>query len=318
MLSKPEIAALLNPAKTMSGRLALSFAFGRSADSRGAVGMAIPLLAGDPREPLLPGAERDRGAAGLSLWRAGDGIAGVVRAAPGHDIEGATAGLYSRVFGALGGLRLHRMWNLVPRINAGGPGGLENYRSFCRGRSLAFEAAFGAGFARSLPASTAVGTADADLTVAFLAGALAPRHIENPAQVPAYEYPPEHGPRPPSFARATVVERPGRTDVFISGTSAVVGHATVAPNDTAAQLDCTLENLRGISRACGLGERRGQGARRHFKVYLRNARDLPGVARQLERRMIAPGDRVSYLGADICRAELNVEIEVAVRGAESS
>jgi hypothetical protein len=32
--------------------------------------------------------------------------------------------------------------------------------------------------------------------------------------------------------------------------------------------------------------------------------------------LLAPGDRVSYLGADICRAALNVEIEVAVRGAD--
>ncbi|HXN36113.1 MAG TPA: hypothetical protein VN877_08070, partial [Opitutaceae bacterium] len=124
--------------------------------------------------------------------------------------------------------------------------------------------------------------------------------------------------RPPSFARATVVGRAGRPDVFISGTSAVVGHATVAPNDTSAQLDCTLENLRGICRACGMGEHPSEGERRHFKVYLRNAGELPGVARQLERRMLLPGDRVSYLEADICRAALNVEIEVAVRGAASS
>jgi hypothetical protein len=318
MLSKLEIAALLIPAKTMSGLLTLSFAFGKSADSRGAVAMAVPLLAGDPREPILPSAERERSAGGLSLWRSGEEIAGSIRTAPGSDIEGATADLYSRVFGALGGRRLYRMWNLVPRINAGGPGGLENYRSFCRGRSLAFEAAYGAGFARSLPASTAVGTAADQLAVVFLAGARPPRHYENPAQIPAYEYPPEHGPRPPSFARATVVERPGRTDAFISGTSAVVGHATVAPNDTAAQLDCTIENLRGISRACGLGEGPGAAGKRHFKVYLRKASDLPGVARELERRMLAEGDRVSYLEADICRAELNVEIELAVRGAESS
>jgi hypothetical protein len=114
-----------------------------------------------------------------------------------------------------------------------------------------------------------------------------------------------------------VGEGPG-CDVFVSGTSAIVGHETVAPDDTMGQLDCTLENLRLISAAAGLGERFdcGPDCRRHFKVYLRKAGDLAAVALQMERRLLAPGDKVSYLGADICRSALNVEVEVAVRGAE--
>ena len=46
---------------------------------------------------------------------------------------------------------------------------------------------------------------------------------------------------------------------------------------------------------------------------------IPGKGSgQLKRRVLAPGDRVSYLGADICRSALNVEIEFAVRGAARS
>jgi hypothetical protein len=106
-----------------------------------------------------------------------------------------------------------------------------------------------------------------------------------------------------------LVEGDEALDAFVSGTSAVRGHATVAPHDTAGQVDCTLENLRLVSRVCGLGETLGAGrSERHFKVYLRNPSDWPSVALQLERR-------VSYLGAEICRSALNVEIEVAVRGA---
>jgi hypothetical protein len=138
--------------------------------------------------------------------------------------------------------------------------------------------------------------------------------------VPAYEYPQEYGPRPPSFARATVVEFPGGTDTFISGTSAVVGHETIAPNDTPRQLERTFDNLSLISTACGLGEHIGRGAEvdRHYKVYLRNPADLAAVAASMVQRILKPGDRVSYLGADICRSALNVEIEVAVRGAQRS
>jgi hypothetical protein len=222
--------------------------------------------------------------------------------------------------GAAAGHHLYRIWNLVPDINGVGGTGLENYRAFCRGRAEAFEAALGGGYGRRLPAASALGTTDPRLLVAFLAGTVPGRHVENPAQVPAYEYPAEHGPKPPSFARATVVDRGDRRDVFVSGTSAITGHATVAPSDTRGQLDCTLENLRLISGACGLGERLGAGAceSRHFKVYLRHPAELAAVRPALEAALLQPGDHVSYLGADICRSALNVEIEVAVRGAARS
>jgi hypothetical protein len=115
-----------------------------------------------------------------------------------------------------------------------------------------------------------------------------------------------------------VVARGERLDAYISGTSSISGHATVAPHDTPGQLACTLENLRLVSRACGLGDHLGAGGggSRHFKVFLRNASDLEVVAPVVDRSLVAPTDRVSYLRADICRSELNVEIEAAVRGAD--
>jgi hypothetical protein len=293
-----------------------TFAFGVPADeSKGSLGLGLPLLGGAPSEPVLWPAEPAAGEGGFSLWRGPGGIAGWARANPGNDLGSLTERLYAELLRQTRGLNLYRIWNCVPCINAVGRGGLENYRAFCRGRSLAFEAGLGGGFKSLLPASTAIGTKNEELTVAFLAGARPAHHFENPAQVPAYEYPPEHGPRPPSFARATVVERGGKLDAFVSGTSAVVGHATVAPHDTAAQLDCTLENLRLVSRACGLGDGLGAGAERHFRVYLRNPQDYPAVERAIRGRTLAPGDCVSYLGADICRSALNVEVEVTVRGA---
>jgi chorismate lyase / 3-hydroxybenzoate synthase len=297
----------------------VEFAFGEAGDeSKGTLGIALPLLGGEARVAIGGPVEPAGREGGVSLWRGSGSLVGIARLEPGHDLENATIQAYAGILRAARGLNLYRIWNCVPRINASEPGGIENYHAFCRGRSLAFEAAFGSGFARSLPAASAVGTDDSELSVAFVAGSGTPRHIENPAQVPAYEYPVEHGPRPPSFARATVVDSGATLDVFVSGTSAVVGHETVAPNDTLAQLDCTFENLRLISGACGLGDRLGSGAgcRRHFRVYLRNASDLAAVARRVEAGILSPGDGVSYLGADICRAALNVEIEVAVRGAE--
>src|SRR6185369_4357459 len=102
-------------------------------------------------------------------------------------------------------------------INESGPGEMENYRIFCRGRSLAFERHFCAGFKARLPAASAVGSKSSALTVAFAASTRPPRHVENPLQVPAYDYPGEYGPRAPSFARATIVPGANDATVFISG-----------------------------------------------------------------------------------------------------
>ena len=150
----------------------------------------------------------------------------------------------------------------------------------------------------------------------FAACPVVPRHFENPLQVPAYEYPGHYGPRAPSFARATVVSGPESATVFISGTAAIRGHATVAPHSTREQLECTLENLHAIAAACGLGPERGGGlgATRHFKVYVRHAADQPMVAAILQERLLTRTDRVSYVQADICRASLLVEIEATIFG----
>jgi enamine deaminase RidA (YjgF/YER057c/UK114 family) len=153
--------------------------------------------------------------------------------------------------------------------------------------------------------------------VAFAACPGLPRHVENPLQVAAYDYPGAYGPRAPSFARATVVAGPASATVFISGTAAIRGHATIAPESTRLQLECTLENLHGIAAACGLGSAMGAGpgATRHFKVYVRHAAEQPMVAAILQERLLLDTDHVSYLQADICRSSLLVEIEATLFGA---
>jgi enamine deaminase RidA (YjgF/YER057c/UK114 family) len=162
-----------------------------------------------------------------------------------------------------------------------------------------------------------VGTEDEQLTIVFAACATEPKHFENPRQVPAYDYPKKHGPRPPSFSRATLVPTGSRADVFISGTASIEGHETVASGDTAGQIVQTVSNLRAISKTCGLGDDLGAacGGERHFKVYLRHPADLAAVKQALDRTFFTFADRVSYLRADICRAELNLEIEATVLGA---
>jgi chorismate lyase / 3-hydroxybenzoate synthase len=275
--------------------------------------VAMPVLAGGGAETILAGAADPVVREGFTLFEGGSWLAGFAAAAPGLEPEAAAGDLYRRMFAAASRLHLYRIWNYVPRINAV-TAGMENYQRFCRGRSLAFEERFGGGFQRMLPSASAVGTTDGPLAAAFLAGKANPRHFENPCQTPAFEYPPRYGPRPPSFSRATAVETGREKQVFISGTAAIRGHASVAEGNLDGQLGCTLENLDLIGRTAGLGPGLGDPAvwRRTFKVFLRRASDLRPAESRLERDLFRPGDLVSYMQADICRSDLLVEIEATL------
>lgn len=276
-----------------------------------------PVLAGPVLEQLFPAVAPAGRAGGFVLHVSDDWLLGAATVPAGDALEANTAQLYRELFAAARGRHLARIWNYVPAINAPGRDGLENYRAFCRARSLAFEQQFGPASTAQMPAASAVGCDGPRLTVIFAASRSTPRHCENPRQVPAYDYPSEYGPRAPSFARATVVPAArGASDVFISGTAAIRGHASLAPGDTAAQVACTLENLAAISRACGLGPdlARDRAARRCFKIYVRHAAEFPAIAAQLDGALLQPGDEATYVRADICRAELSVEIEATLLG----
>jgi len=278
--------------------------------------VGLPVLAGEGEETLFRNTVAIGESGAFELQQAGRWRVGRATVPVKDGVEPATRRLYEMLFSAAAGLNLCRVWHYVPQINQPGEGGLENYRAFCHGRSLAFETEYGAGFKRRLPSASAVGTEDEQLTIVFAACAAEPRHFENPRQVPAYDYPKKHGPRPPSFSRATIVPDGTQADVFISGTAAIEGHETMAPGDTAGQIVRTVHNLGAISQACGLNSDLGvtRGGERHFKIYIRNKMDFAAVKQALEHTFLTAADKVSYLRADICRAELNLEIEATVLG----
>lgn len=304
----------LDKSKVQRDSLSVSFGETLLASGEAVLRIAAPWLGGTAHEEIFAGATPIKSEHGLSLYRWGGLLLGHA-----HDpfvereLAARTESVYGRLLEACEGRHLFRIWNYVPRINAVTEG-LENYRAFCLGRSLAFERKFGPGFSSILPAASAVGSQGAHLDVIFVAGEQAPRHFENPAQVPAYLYPIEHGPRAPSFARATVGQDGERTLTFISGTAAIRGHETVAPGTLGEQLDCTLDNLQLISTAAGLGERLGSGTgtQRFFKVYLRHPADYPSVRARLSQSLLQPQDNVIYLQADICREALNLELEATL------
>ncbi len=285
-------------------------------ETRARLRLPLVRLGGLAAECLFTGARPLGEKEGFRVFAAGDLLVGWSVQPVGSDPAASGRGIYGRLLAAARGWQLCRIWNYVPQIN-GLRGGLENYRAFNAGRAGAFQDALGADYPGALPSASAVGCRGDALAVVFVAARSPARPCENPEQLPAYRYPPEHGPSPPSFARATITAWAARPLIFISGTAAIKGHATVAPGNFDAQAACTLDNLRLISRAAGLGDALGAGGgfERHFKIYLRRASDLPEARARLNGTLLDPRDRVIWLETDLCRADLDLEIEATLVGA---
>lgn len=297
------------PAAALGGRVV----------GQGAEAIDAPLLAGD--------------GAWLDGWYGSgpvhEGRHGCVRyATDGHWLHGvalvddrdggvqlAAQRAYADLFAVLAATpctHLLRLWNYLAGINAEA-GGTERYRQFNAGRQQAFLDARRSAFEGS-PAACALGTHGGPLRVYFLAGRVAPRAIENPRQVSAYRYPDTYGPRAPTFSRAALADVGGhRQALFISGTASIVGHESLHRGDVRRQTEESLVNLDTVRQA---GETlAGQAIpldALHYTVYVRHAADLPAVRSVFEQR-VGPGSAAArealYLNADICRAELLVEIE---------
>jgi len=163
-----------------------------------------------------------------------------------------------------------------------------------------------------VPAASALGAAhDSPLVVYFLAARTPPSFVENPRQVSAYHYPPEYGPRSPTFSRACLSNFAGGPMLFISGTASIIGHETVHVGDAAAQ---TREALRNIDALLQEANQLAAPPARfaienlRFKAYVRHATDLPAVKSEL-RAAAGPAAQVLYLQADLCRRDLSIEIE---------
>ena len=196
--------------------------------------------------------------------------------------------------------RVLRIWNYIGAINEG-DGDDEHYKQFCDGRAI------GSGdfFAQGFPAATAIGHhGDAHrLQIYLLASTHAGAAVENPRQTSAWRYPRQYGRTSPGFARAMML--PSGDALAISGTAAVVGHASAHEGDLDAQLHETLTNLEVLLTTAGMPA--GFDTQSPLKAYVRRATDAPQVREFLQRRL--SGVPVLVMHGDICRAELLVEID---------
>lgn len=191
-----------------------------------------------------------------------------------------------------------RLWNYLDAINLG-DGDEERYRRFCEGRARGMVDFHDA----SYPAATAIGGHDGArrLLVYGIAARNGGTPVENPRQVSAWRYPREYGRIAPTFARAM---RTDANQLLISGTAAVVGHASRHEDDLAAQLAETFANLDSLVAAT-----HGTfGEHALLKAYVRERAQADAVAHAIAAH--APrASGVLLLAGDICRRELLVEID---------
>lgn len=229
----------------------------------------------------------------------------------GVDLDAVTAAMYAKLIAAAraaGFPHPLRVWHHVPQINREVEG-LEQYRRFCVGRYNALER-LGYRLEDDLPSASAVGAHGDRLVVYFISAREPGEQVENPRQVSAYHYPSDYGPRSPSFARATLKRWPAGHQLFVSGTASIIGHESKHETDLDAQVDETVRNLEAVCSEAGRKLARPTTLRdaSAIKVYIRHPRDYERIRDRFEPSIDSAAS-VVYVEADICRAELLLEIE---------
>ena len=293
--------------------LLAAFGFGGIAavDDPRWLSVALPAHGDAPLECWRVEGPVRHGRAGDIAWSSGSGLQfGALELADDGDIEAVAEAAYRRLQQWLPRSdHPHplRIWNYLDAITEG-EGDAERYRRFCVGRARGIGRALVPG---ELPAATAIGhpAPTGRFQLYWLSAQAAGHPLENPRQVQAWRYPRQYGPQPPGFARA-LLPASDTMPLLLSGTAAVVGHASQHGDSLEAQLDEVLVNLQSLIDTARLPRpqlpaRLGAGAR--LKVYVRDADALAQVDALLQARL--PGVPRLLLHGHICRRELAVEID---------
>ena len=302
-------AALADP------QLLAAFSFGEdsSTDTQDPrhLAVALPSYGKAPLECWYVDGNISTGRTQGIAWSEGGGLQFAAMEIPdAGDIEVTTAYAYQRLQQWLATsdyASVLRIWNYVDGITQG-EGDAERYRRFCVGRA--------AGIGRAqppeeLPAATAIGHPQhtGRLQLYWLAARSTGTPLENPRQVQAWRYPRQYGPQPPGFARA-LLPPSLHMPLLLSGTAAVVGHASQHHDSLADQCSEVLNNLRQLLSTARLQRpelSNAFGAGTHLKVYVRDAQHLAAVDALLGEQL--PDVPRIVLHGHICRRELLVEID---------
>lgn len=227
---------------------------------------------------------------------------------PAEALAEAVAGLYSQLARDLTCQEQFplRIWNFVPDIQAPMSCG-DRYMAFNAGRFAAYTRWFGDAdrFSAAIPTASGVGVDGDALWVHVLSAPSPGTPIENPRQIPAYRYSRRYGQRPPCFARATEFD----DQLLIGGTASIIGEDSLHDEDLGTQTHETLRNLAALIQSatrCPLDHALDRLI--DVRVHVSDPAFATTVATILDEQ-IAADCRVEFVGAQLCRRELLVEIE---------
>ena len=197
---------------------------------------------------------------------------------------------------------LLRAWHYLPQL-----AGSSDYQMFCDARAQAFSAFK----ADSYCAATVIGTNSDCGAVYFIAARKAGVAINNPRQTLPHLYPKRYVKPAPMFARATLKRWGNASHLYISGTAAIVGHASLHEGDADAQLNEAICNLKALLREASKEEQRYSKMQlaqlQHIKLYA--DKRISGDINSLIDKHLGAGVEFHVFEGQMCRPELLVEIE---------
>lgn len=136
--------------------------------------------------------------------------------------------------------------------------------------------------------------------------------IENDIQESAYYYPNNESEIPPLFSRATAIKNDHEAMIFVSGTASIIGSKSVHVGDVSRQTRQTLKNIFTLLQSkeleFGAEKLKDLSSIVSCVIYVKRKEDYPKVKFECERCLPAGAVKI-YTIADVCRADLLVEIE---------
>lgn len=210
-----------------------------------------------------------------------------------------------------------RQWNYIEDILSTRENH-QNYQIFNDARTIFYQDHFRE---KGYPAATGIGMQKGGVLIEYVAirgDQVYNVPIDNPQQIPAHQYhqdclmglPTGDSKTTPKFERGRFVNIQGEEVFFISGTAAIMGEKTASPGDAEQQTRLTIDNIDRLVAKENLLENNIKPRElryNYLRIYLKHKKDFNKVREIcLDRYGNVP---IVWLQADICRDDLEVEIE---------
>ncbi len=202
-----------------------------------------------------------------------------------------------------------RQWNYIDHITSVN-GGIQNYQLFNDARSDFYAAA---DWSNGYPAATGIGCDAGGVMVMVYAvkgskGADCP--IDNPLQIPAHKYSGKVLASGKEVVRTTPKFERGRLlgdVVFVSGTAAIKGENSDFSDDARVQANEAIDVVEHLVEPSNISQDCSGFRFDLMRVYVRRPKDMKTVQDVFTAHF--RNILIHFLGADICRPELLLELE---------